>query len=86
MRSSRLLAILIHLEAVRTTTTAELATLTEVSQRTAHRDVAALQAAGVPLWTEVGPNGGVRLLDGWQSGIDRMNASEAGILLSLIHI
>jgi len=81
MRSSRLLAILIHLEAVRTTTTAELAALTEVSQRTAHRDVAALQAAGVPLWTEVGPNGGVRLLDGWQSGIDRMNASEAGILV-----
>jgi len=81
MRSSRLLAILIHLEAVRTTTTAELAALTEVSQRTAHRDVAALQAAGVPLWTEVGPNGGVRLLDGWHSGVDRMNASEAGILV-----
>jgi len=81
VRSSRLLAILIHLEAVRATTTAELATLTEVSQRTAHRDVAALQAAGVPLWTEVGPNGGVRLLDGWHSGVDRINAAEAGILV-----
>ena len=81
MRSSRLLAILIHLEAVRSTTTAELAALTEVSQRTAHRDVAALQAAGVPLWTEVGPNGGVRLFDGWRSGLDGMNAAEAGILV-----
>ena len=81
VRSSRLLAILIHLEAVRATTTAELAALTEVSQRTAHRDVAALQAAGVPLWTEVGPNGGVRLLDGWSSGVDRINAAEAGILV-----
>jgi predicted DNA-binding transcriptional regulator YafY len=81
VRSSRLLAILIHLEAHGASTAGELASLTEVSVRTAYRDVAALQAAGVPLWTEVGPHGGVRLLDGWRSGLDGMSADEAGILV-----
>jgi predicted DNA-binding transcriptional regulator YafY len=81
VRSSRLLAILIHLEATGPSTAGEIAALTEVSLRTAYRDIAALQAAGVPLWTEVGPHGGVRLLDGWHSGLDGLSADEAGILV-----
>ena len=47
VRSSRLLAILIHLEATGPSTAGAIAELTEVSLRTAYRDIAALQAAGV---------------------------------------
>lgn len=48
----------------------------EVSERTVYRDVAMLQAAGVPLWTEAGPGGGIRLLDGWRSPVDGFTAAE----------
>ena len=63
MRSSRLLALLLHLQARGRATAEELAGLVEVSVRTIYRDIAALQAAGIPLWTETGPQGGVRLLE-----------------------
>jgi predicted DNA-binding transcriptional regulator YafY len=54
--------------------------LAEVSVRTIYRDIAALQAAGIPLWTETGPHGGVRLLEGWQSQIAGLTADEAGLI------
>jgi predicted DNA-binding transcriptional regulator YafY len=81
MRSSRLLALLLHLQASGRATAEELAALVEVSVRTIYRDIAALQAAGIPLWTETGPQGGVRLLEGWQSHIAGLTADEAGLLV-----
>jgi predicted DNA-binding transcriptional regulator YafY len=81
MRSSRLLALLLHLQARGRATAEELAALVEVSVRTIYRDIAALQAAGIPLWTETGPHGGVRLLEGWQSHIAGLTADEAGLLV-----
>jgi predicted DNA-binding transcriptional regulator YafY len=80
VRSSRLVALLLHLQDRRGATAGELATLLEVSVRTIYRDVAALQAAGVPLWTETGPGGGIRLLEGWRSRLDGLTADEAGTL------
>jgi predicted DNA-binding transcriptional regulator YafY len=80
MRSSRLLALLLHLQARGRATAEELAQLAEVSVRTIYRDIAALQAAGIPLWTETGPNGGVRLVEGWQSQIAGLTADEAGLV------
>jgi predicted DNA-binding transcriptional regulator YafY len=80
MRSSRLLALLLHLQGTGRATAQELAELAEVSVRTIYRDIAALQAAGIPLWTEPGPGGGVRLLEGWQSHIAGLTADEAGVL------
>jgi predicted DNA-binding transcriptional regulator YafY len=80
MRSSRLLALLLHLQARGRATADELAALVEVSVRTIYRDIAALQAAGIPLWTEAGPSGGVRLLEGWQSQIAGLTADEAGLI------
>jgi predicted DNA-binding transcriptional regulator YafY len=76
MRSARLLAMLLHLQRTGPATAATLAAELEVSERTIYRDVATLQAAGVPLWTETGPRGGIRLVDGWRSPIDGFTAAE----------
>lgn len=61
-------------------TAPELAAALEVSVRTVYRDVGALQAAGVPLWTETGPRGGIRLVEGWQVPVQGLTAEEAGAL------
>ncbi len=65
------------------TTAARLADRLGVSVRTVYRDVAALQAAGVPVWTESGPGGGIRLLDGWQSKLSGMTGAETSALMLL---
>ena len=80
LRASRLLAILLRLQDVGPATAEQLATELEVSVRTIYRDVAGLQAAGVPIWTETGPGGGIRLLEGWRSDLDGLTADEAGAL------
>src|SRR5437588_174951 len=60
MRASRLIALLLELQARPHVTAAELAERLEVSVRTIYRDTGALQAAGVPLWTEAGPGRAAR--------------------------
>ena len=80
MRASRLIALLLELQSRPHATAAELAARLEVSVRTIYRDVGALQAAGVPLWTEAGPGGGIRLVDGWTGRLDGIALDEAGAL------
>ncbi|SNS68438.1 Predicted DNA-binding transcriptional regulator YafY, contains an HTH and WYL domains [Rhodococcoides kyotonense] len=67
----------------RSTTAQALADDAGVSVRTIYRDIAALGAAGVPLWTESGPKGGIRLLDGWQSKLTGMTGVETSALMLL---
>ena len=61
-------------------TAPELSEELEVSVRTIYRDVVALQSAGVPLWTETGPAGGIRLVEGWRMRLDGLTGDEAGAL------
>ncbi|WP_369070313.1 helix-turn-helix transcriptional regulator [Kineococcus terrestris] len=82
-RAERLVALLFVLQRRRRATTGELAAELGVSERTAARDVAALREAGVPVWTEPGRYGGVRLVDGWRSRLDGLTEREAVALLAM---
>ena len=77
------MALLFTLQSRRSATIAELAAALEVSERTMLRDVAALQAAGVPLWTEQGRGGGVRLVDGWRTRLDGLTSREAVAIFAM---
>lgn len=63
MKNSRLFEILYLLVEKRAVTAGELAQRLEVSERTIYRDVDALSAAGIPVFTQKGQGGGIRLMD-----------------------
>jgi predicted DNA-binding transcriptional regulator YafY len=83
MRAERLVALLFTLYGKRSATVPELAAALGVSERTMHRDIAALREAGVPLWTEPGRHGGVRLVDGWRTHLDGLTSREAVTLFAM---
>jgi predicted DNA-binding transcriptional regulator YafY len=77
------MTLLFTLQRLRSATAAELARELEVSERTVYRDIAALTEAGVPVWTEPGRGGGIRLVDGWRTRLDGMTAQEAAALFAV---
>jgi predicted DNA-binding transcriptional regulator YafY len=71
------MSILILLQ-LRTRLTAEsLAEEFEVSVRTIYRDIDELSAAGIPVQSDRGPNGGFKLMSGYQTKLTGLASSEA---------
>ena len=77
MRASRLLAILMLLQARRRMSAQALASEVEVSVRTIYRDIEQLCAAGVPVIVTRGSLGGFDLLDGWRTRLTGLTPNEA---------
>lgn len=84
MRSDRLIAIMLLLQSRGQLPAAELASRLDVSVRTIMRDVEALSAAGVPVYTVRGPLGGVALMPGYRTDVTGLTAEESRALLVLL--
>ncbi|WP_281657717.1 YafY family protein [Halobacillus sp. Cin3] len=76
MKAERLIKILLLLQHGQTMTTRRMAEELEVSERTIHRDMESLSAAGLPVYAEKGRAGGWRLVDHWKQKLSWLKEQE----------
>ncbi|WP_257352060.1 helix-turn-helix transcriptional regulator [Pseudalkalibacillus decolorationis] len=76
MKAERMMKILILLQYGETISTPMLARELEVSERTIHRDMESLSAAGIPVYSERGKTGGWKLVDDWKQKLSWLKEKE----------
>jgi predicted DNA-binding transcriptional regulator YafY len=81
VKSDRLLSALLLLQAHGRLTGREMARRLEVSERTIHRDMDALSAAGIPVLALRGAQGGWQLDEDWRTEVPGLTESELRALL-----
>lgn len=80
MQASRLLSVLMLLQARGRLSAQVLAAELEVSVRTIHRDIDQLSAAGVPVFADRGRMGGFQLQAGWRTHLTGLTEPESRAL------
>ncbi|WP_437987085.1 helix-turn-helix transcriptional regulator [Sorangium sp. So ce117] len=85
MRADRLLSLMLLLQRAksRQLTAEDLARRLEVSARTIYRDLDALSSAGVPVYAQRGPSGGISLAEGWQTSLTGLTQPEVQALAAV---
>ena len=82
MKLDRLIAILSVLLNQEQATAPELAKRFEVSRRTINRDIEVLNQAGIPIVTQQGAGGGIRIMDGFRMDRTALTSREMQAILS----
>lgn len=81
MRADRLLSEILLLQCGKQLSGREIARRLEVSERTVHRDMESLSAAGVPVFALRGARGGWQLNESWRMRVPGLDESELRALL-----
>jgi predicted DNA-binding transcriptional regulator YafY len=83
MRADRLISMVMLFQTHGKMTAKELSKELEVSQRTIYRDINALNVAGVPVYTDRGPGGGIALVESYRTTLTGISEDEARALFML---
>lgn len=84
MKIDRLITIIMMLLNKKKVTAKELSNYFGVSVRTIQRDIDNLSLAGIPIYADVGKNGGYSLVEDYRLDKNFLNSGEAKILLSFL--